>query len=330
MEICTLGQIKTLSRKINVFLGGISFLLGCFLWISQPQLVQAVTESSPSTDTSTDSELTGSGSAEVMQKVSTVSAEVQQIIKEKKDQDITETSGEKKNKLIAYLDKHPASQLSWHNPLQLMLRAAIEKGLPVNLIVLILLFPLIASIIAASRHVIGLTGFGIYTPAVLSVAFVSTGIATGVIIFMAVLAASLITHKLLRKSKLPYLPRTSMLLWGVSVVMLLFFTGTTLANISTFLTVNIFPLLIIILLTENFLETQFFSSQNEATRLTVETLFLATSGAMLIGWEETQKIVLLFPEATLLGILAINILIGQYKGLRLLEYIRFQSLLERK
>ena len=104
------------------------------------------------------------------------SAQVEQKIQEKKERDITEPNPVQKSKLAAFLDQNPPGNLSWNNFLQHGIRYAVSQGVQPNVLVLVLLFPLIASLIAASRHVMGLRGFGIYIPAVLSVALVSTGI----------------------------------------------------------------------------------------------------------------------------------------------------------
>lgn len=263
-------------------------------------------------------------------KLASASSQVQQIIQEKKDQDLTETGGKQKSRLAAFLDEHPISSLSWHNPVQVAIRQAIENGLPANIIVVLLLFPLIASMIAASRHVIGLTGFGIYIPAVLSVAFVSTGVLMGVATFLAVLAAAMISHKIVKRLKLPYLPRTAMLLWGVSVFILGILIASSILGLQALISINIFPLLITMLLSENFMETQLLNSQKEAIRLTLETLFIAIFCSFLISLEAVQQFVLLRPELTLLGTVLVNSAIGRYSGLRLLEYLRFQSILEKK
>lgn len=260
--------------------------------------------------------------------VSSPSAEVQQIIQEKRDQDITETGGNQKSKLAQYLDDHPIPALNWYNALQHGIRGAINRGLPANIVVLIILFPVITAIISASRHLIGLQGFGIYIPAVMSVAFASTGIGTGVLVFVAVLLATILFRTPLQKLKLQYLPRTALLLWGVSMFILGLLIIAAYAGFNGFLTLNIFPLLIIILLIENFMETQLSSTRNQAVQLTIETLLLATVCSLLIGWEPIQKAVLLNPEITIIGVALFNILTGKYSGLRLLEYIRFRSIME--
>ena len=265
---------------------------------------------------------------------STVSAEpatpssVIQKLQEKKDEDITETTGTKKDKLAAYLDENPIGSLSWHNFLQHAIRRSIDRGLPSNIVVLILLFPVIASIIAFSRHIIGLKGFGIYTPAVLSVAFVSTGIVKGIVLFGVVLMAAMFMRRALRQINMQYLPRTAMLLWGVSIFTLLFLITLALLPASIALTVNIFPLLIIILLTENFMESQLAGNQSEAIQLTIETLLTAVVCSLFIGAEPIQKYVMLQPELTLSLVAIFNILIGRYVGLRLLEWIRFRSIID--
>lgn len=263
-------------------------------------------------------------------KLSSPSAQIEQKIQEKKDEDITETGGKRKSKLVAYIEQHPPGKLTWHNFLLHAVISSIEKGLPANILVLLILFPLITSLIAFSRHIIGLQGFGIYIPAVLSVAFVSTGIVTGSIIFIIVLLASNFTRTIIRKLKLPYLPRTAMILWGVSVVVLATLIISSQFNIFTLLTISIFPILIIILLTENFMESQLFNSQKEALRFTMETLFIAIVGSLIISQDSVQQFVILRPELTLLGTALINYFIGRYNGLRLLEYLRFNPILSNK
>ncbi len=268
------------------------------------------------TQTATDSTQTASPAAKVEEK-----------IQEKEAEDITATTGEQKSKLAAFLEQNPVNPLAWYNPIQHLIRAGVKKGLPANIIVLLLLFPLVASIIAASRHIVGLRGFGIYIPAVLSVAFVSTEILTGTIIFVAVLLSALLTRSLVKKLKFPYLPRRAMMLWGVSVMILCLLLFASHLALFDILTINIFPILILILLTENFIESQLFNSQKEALKITLETLIIAILCSLIISQEQVQKFVLIYPEVTLLGTVLFNYLIARYTGLRLLEYTRFQSVL---
>ncbi len=263
-------------------------------------------------------------------KLSSPSAEIEEKLEEKSTQDITDPNPiGKKSELAAHLDENPIGKLTWNNILQKSIRKSIRNGIPANIIVLLLLFPVITAIIAISRHVIGLKGFGIYIPAVLSVAFVSTDIMPGIIIFTVVLISSYFSHKVLKKMQLQYLPRTSMMLWFVSTIILCLLMIASLFDKMSFLTINIFPILIIMLLTENFMSSQLFNSQKQALRLTLETLIIAIICAFIISRVSIQKFVILNPELTLFGVIGINLLIGKYKGLRLLEYFRFDSILKR-
>ncbi len=263
--------------------------------------------------------------------IATKSTEVEQKIEEKSTKDITDLNPQnQKDKLISYINQKPIQKVNLFNIFQVIIRKAVSNGLPPNIAVLLLMFPLITSIIAFSRHIIGLKGFGIYIPAVLSVAFVSTGILPGIVLFMAVLFSTFLGQKIIHKIKIPYLPRTSLLLWFVSASVLTLLIIASFINLSSLLTINIFPILIIILLAENFIESQLFNSQKEALRITIETLITAIISSLIISLDETQKFVITHPELSLLGIALINIAIGKFTGLRITEYFRFRSLLQRK
>ena len=138
---------------------------------------------------------TESGEATPEATLASPSAETVQKIQEKKDQDITETEGEQKSKLVRYLEENPLKNKNITNLLQQAIRNAVTEGVPPNVIVLVLLFPLVSSFIAASRHIIGLRGFGIYIPAVLSIALVSTGVVEGIALFLAIVLVALPAKK---------------------------------------------------------------------------------------------------------------------------------------
>ena len=255
---------------------------------------------------------------------------VRQNIQEKKEQDITETTGRKTDSLTVYVEENTSPHFQWHKAVQYVIRQAIAHGLPTNLVVLTIMFPLIAALIAFSRHVIGVRGFGIYAPAVLSVAFVSTGIPLGIIIFVMVILLAILFKNIFKKIALPHLPKTALLLWGITIGVLALFVCSALLGLEIFLQISIFPLLIIILLSENFMDTQLFSSSKEALRLTVETILIAIVCALIISSETLQKLVIVNPGLTLMLVALADVMMGKFTGLRWLEYFRFQDLLQDK
>lgn len=76
--------------------------------------------------------------------------------------------------------------------------------------------------------------------------------------------------------------------------------------------------------------SQMFASRGEALSITFETLVLAIIGALIFGNETIQRFVILKPELTILLVAILNLAIGRYTGLRVLEYFRFQDLLKDK
>lgn len=261
--------------------------------------------------------------------IATGSANIEEKIQEKIEKDITQTSGQAKSKLAQYLDSIPAPKLTPFTFIQVAVRNAVGNGIPANILVLLLLFPVVASFIAISRHIIGLRGFGVYTPAVLAVAFVSTGITTGLILFFLIFLTTTLGKIIITRMKLQYLPRTAVLLWSVSTVIfaiLLFAPAVPL--FASIVSAGIFPMLVLILLSENFMEAQLSGNFKKAVELTLETLILAVVSAVLLRTLVVQQFVITHPEVTILGVLLVDILVGRYTGLRITELFRFGPVID--
>lgn len=282
------------------------------------------------TETSTLSSQATSSADATAEAEATAAANLQQRREERQETDLTGSAGQAKSRLARLLDDNPIGEFSVNNFVQHSIRRAVDQGVPANMLVLLLLFPVIASIIAASRHLIGLDGFGVYTPAVLSVALLSTGIGTGLLLFTSILVLVTIGRVLVKRLKLQYLPRTALLLWFVSLGVFGFLLAApALLSLGIDLaSVTIFPILVLILLSENFTEVTFSSTQSRAIEMTLETIALAVGSTLLIRTEVVQNLVILNPEMTLLFVFVINILVGRYTGLRVSEYFRFKSILD--
>jgi hypothetical protein len=172
-----------------------------------------------------------------------------------------------------------------------------------------------------------LQGFGIFTPAVVSVAFLATGVTVGVLMFVAILVMATIARVVLKRLRLPTMPRTALLLWFVSLGILAMMLVSPYFKVSSLITLNIFPILLLILLAETFIEVQITRNFKSALELTAETLFLALISFLILSMQWLQEWVLVRPELTVILIAGLDILIGRYKGLRLMERLRFRELL---
>lgn len=242
--------------------------------------------------------------------------------------DITQTTQETKGPLEELLDsQNPGSPLL--NPLKHAIRRAASQGVPPNTIVLLLLLPVMATIIATARHFIGLRGFGIFLPAALSVVFLATGPVLGIVLFLIIVMFSTLLRMFLRKTrvKLQYLPRMAFILWfSVIGVLFLLFTAPFL-NIPGLANVSIFPVLILVLLAEDFTKVQLGKSARTAISFAVESIILSLATFFIVTLDGTQRFALLNPEITLISVAAADFLLGKYTGLRVLEYWRFRKLI---
>ncbi len=215
------------------------------------------------------------------------------------------------------------------NFIKYAIRGAVSSGVPANTIVLLLLLPLVASVIAAGRNIIGIRGFGIFLPAALAVTLVATGPIVGLGLFLAIVAVSTLARVLLRRAKvkLGYLPRMALILWFVAVGVLGILFAAPFINFSSLGEVSIFPILILTLLAEDFTRVQLGKSVRTAIDLTSETLLLSLVSYLLLIIRPIQEFALLNPEVFLLGVFVFDIALGRYSGLRLLELWRFRKLI---
>ncbi len=256
--------------------------------------------------------------------VATPAGMIAQIVSSPK-QDLTQPT-ESKSPLQLVLEKKQLGKLSWNNFLQVAIRRAVDAGVPVNIVVLMILFPLIAALIAGARQIVGLQGFGIFTPAVVAVAFLATGVSVGVLLFVGILVVATVARVVLRRLRLPTLPRTALLLWFVSLGVLGLILASPVLKLAPLMNINIFPVLVLILLAETFIDVQVTQSSRAAIRLTFETFVLALVSFLIMSTTALQEWVLLNPEIAVLLIALLDIVIGKYDGLRLLEMYRFRKL----
>ncbi|MGK2848451.1 MAG: 7TM domain-containing protein [Minisyncoccota bacterium] len=205
----------------------------------------------------------------------------------------------------------------------------IEQGVPLQTITMLLMLPLIATLVAFFRQVVGIKAFGVYTPSIITfalLAFDPNGLKYGIAMFVSVIVVGMIVRLALRHFRLLYLPRVAITLSliSLSILGILVFAGsqqrTGLASIS------IFPLLIMITLSEKFVAVQIEKGYKTASILAVETLIISVVGYYLVSWTLLTSLLLTFPWLIFLTLL-INVSLGKWTGLRITEYIRFRKII---
>lgn len=214
------------------------------------------------------------------------------------------------------------------NLLRPLMQLAAERGTSENLLALLLLLPVVATLVAFARHIIGLTGFSIYAPAGLAIILLSTGTLPGIVLFLLMLAVASLGKWVISFLKLEYVPRTAMLLLSVSLGLFLTILLSTLIPEMTPLRIEIFPLLLLVLLAEDFLAPLSGLKWNLIIERSLQIMILAIMGELFMGNFSVQQFALLNPEIVITLIAVANFLIGKYLGLRLTEYFRFRPLMD--
>jgi hypothetical protein len=204
----------------------------------------------------------------------------------------------------------------------------ISEGVPPETVILLLMLPIVATLIAFLRQVVGIKAFGIYTPSIVMFAFLATGIKYGIAIFASVIFVGMAARFILRKLRLLYLPRLAITISIVAIAVLFilvaggFFQRTGLAAVS------IFPILIMITLVEKFVATQIEKGNRTAFILAGETLLISIVGYFILKSESLRHFIAVYPWIILL-IVPINIFLGRWTGIRLSEYIRFRDVIKK-
>ncbi len=260
--------------------------------------------------------------------VATKEAEIVMIDESSAVQDLT-VPKVKVDRMVALLESQEVKNWYPFNFMKLGIRRAVDGGVSVNTIVLLFLFPLVATLVAFSRQVVGLNGFGMITPTLLAMAFLSTGGLVGILMLSFVVSVAILGRTLIKKVKVPFLPKLAILLWIVSMSVLTLIVASPLAGLSRFFEIGIFPIILFVSVAETFIEAQITRNFSSSMTMLIEAVILAVVGYKMMSSQLIQSLVLLNPEAMSVLILLLNLLIGRYKGLRFLEMWRFRKLILR-
>jgi uncharacterized membrane protein len=134
----------------------------------------------------------------------------------------------------------------------------------------------------------------------------------------------------LKKLKLHFWPARAVSLTMISIVTFLLMVISSFVEWIDISQISIFPILFMILLAEEFSRTQLVKSKNEAKKLTIWTIILAVFGGIIMNFLALQNFVLSYPDLIVFGVVVINLLVGNYSGIRWSEIKRFKKAIREK
>ena len=258
--------------------------------------------------------------------ISTPSAAEQVKLDQIKKEDITKPEeGPVKQEVLNLFQQRPADHLTYLNFIAYFIQYSVKSGVPANTVILILLLPLLASMVAFFRHVIGLPSLGMIVPVALSITLVATGLTAGVILLATIILASFVSRIILKRIRIMQLPKSALSIFVLSVFIIIALTISASIGILTVRQISIFPVLLLILLSERVVALQLERSLSETMLITTVTLIIGVLGFTLLSSQMLQNTVILYPETVLL-LIPLNIAIGRYFGLRVPEYFRFSPI----
>ena len=202
-----------------------------------------------------------------------------------------------------------------------------ESNIPLETLKLILLLPFAATIVAIFRNIVGVRTYGVFGPAIMSIAFLSSGLVVGLILFAVLLITGVFARRIIERLNLMMVPRLAIVLTMCCMVMAAAIAIGIKMDTQYLARLTVFPLIIMALIIENFMKTTVEKGLLDALKICFSTVIVSVACFLVVSIPTLQAIVMTHPE-TLLLVVGLNILIGRWKGLRLVEYFRFSKLMK--
>ena len=227
---------------------------------------------------------------------------------------------------IPYAEINEQLSLTPLNIMSHLVNIMIDRGVPVSTIALILMLPVIVTVVAFMKQVVGLATLGVYTPSILALSFIALDLSFGLLILFSILFIGTLTRLVLRQYRLLYIPRMAIVLSLVSLTILALLFIASSFGISGALSLSVFPMLMMSTMVEKFVNIQSGKGLRSALLLVGEAVLVAILCYYVAEWPALKTLVIGHPEVIFLFIF-FNVLLARWSGLRILEYVRFREII---
>jgi hypothetical protein len=162
-------------------------------------------------------------------------------------------------------------------------------------------------------------------PVLMALSFRNTGLGYGLGIFFGILLLGYGVRRALDKLRLLLVPRMAVLLTLViGCFTILALVGGRI-GLREFMAVGLLPFVILTMVIERFFVLVEEAGAAAASRTALGSALVSVITYFLISWEPLQLTFFLYPEL-MAAVTALQILVGQYSGYRLMELFRFRKL----
>lgn len=207
----------------------------------------------------------------------------------------------------------------------------IQNGISKNTLELLVAITIVATIVSLFRYIFGTKSYGIYAPIILAIAYSYTGLKYGLSITLAVILISLVSYSVLKKIRMHYITRVAINYCLLAIGLIAFIIiikkyGLGLENISN---VPALALISIAGLSDFFIK-QFVQKSLKTSVMTLASTVLVASAGWFIITRDYISDYVINNLWIIIALIVVNLLIGQFKGLRLKDYFRFRSVVKEK
>lgn len=199
-------------------------------------------------------------------------------------------------------------------------------GISQNLLKILLMIPLGALVVVIARNVIGIETFGTFLPALIAAASRETGLLWGIAGFLTIILVVSLVRRVLDWFHLLHSPKMSILLTTVVLVMLTLTVAGVNMGLFELAHVSLFPIAILAITAERFTIIEVEQGWKKAFIITFSTLIVIAASYAFMDSLFIQSMILAFPELLFL-IIALNLWLGKWTGMRVMEFIRFRKLI---
>ncbi|NWC09176.1 inactive transglutaminase family protein [Pseudomonas agarici] len=203
-------------------------------------------------------------------------------------------------------------------------------GLPLQTqqtFMIMVMIPIGVLVILILRNLVGLQTLGTFTPVLIALAFRETQLGFGIILFTIITALGLSLRSYLEHLKLQMLPRLSVVLTFVVVLIAVISLFSHKLGLERGLSVALFPMVILTMTIERLSITWEERGGGHAMKVAIGTLFAASLAHLIMSVPELVYFVFTFPT-TLLILVGFMLAMGRYRGYRLTELVRFKAFLK--
>lgn len=202
----------------------------------------------------------------------------------------------------------------------------VEKiGISLGFLKTILMLPLGVLIVVFFRNIIGLQTFGLFLPALIAISCRETGLLLGLFAYLLVIGLVSLLHFPLNKWGIMHTPKVAIMVVGVVISFLFLSILSIKFNMDSLAYVMLFPIIIITFSAEKFAKSLDDDGFKKAIMLTLQTIIVASFAYLVMNSRTMETLFLAFPEL-FLAIIAVNLLLGKWIGLRLMEFFRFRRI----